>query len=132
MGLYYNNNAYGFWYGYLWSVIVSAVSTQWEFLKDVAKLIQYADSLGLVLTGGELYRTAYQQAEYIRTGKSKTMNSKHLSRLAIDLNLFKDNKLTYEIKDYEPLGKYWESLNPKNEYGGFWTWKDAPHFERNT
>jgi len=67
------------------------------------------------------------------------MNSYHLKRLAIDLNFFKpveENgqltyKLTYEQKDLEEFGKYWESLSPQNRWGGhFKNFKDTPHFER--
>jgi len=30
-----------------------------------------------------------------------------------------------------PVGEYWQSLNPKNQWGGFWkSFKDVPHFER--
>ena len=110
---------------------MSMVSEQFSFLKDVAKLIEYADSIGMVLTGGELFRTKEQQEIYVKTGKSMTYNSKHLQRLAIDLNCFKDGKLltTEEIK---PLGDFWESLDPKNRWGGNFTkLKDGVHFERN-
>jgi len=103
---------------------------QWIFLQDVAKLIIYAKNAGYKLTGGELYRTSYQQREYLRTGKSKTLRSKHLRRLAIDLNIFINGKLTYEPNDIRLLGEYWERLNSKNVWGGSWGW-DAGHFERN-
>ena len=104
---------------------------QWEFLQDVVKLIEYANDLGYKLTGGELYRTRYQQKEYMRTGRSKTMRSYHLKRLAIDLNVFVDGDLTWDFNDIEPLGIFWESLNPKNRWGGhFRNFKDLPHFER--
>ncbi len=118
---------------------MSLVDEQWEFLKDVAKLIQFIEEKGWKVTGGELYRTKDQQEIYIKKGLSKTMNSYHLKRLAIDLNFFKpieENgkikyKLTYEPKDIEEFGEYWESLNPKNRWGGhFKHFKDAPHFER--
>ena len=124
---------------------------QWEFLKDVAKLIQYAESIGIKLTGGELYRTADQQWLYYEgyeiehdklkktTPKSKTMNSYHLRRLAIDFNVFINKVLTYEYKDIEPLGIYWINLNKTyNRWGGDWNrngkkddgFLDTPHFER--
>lgn len=110
---------------------MSMVQEQAAFLLDVAKLIQYATSLGLVVTGGELYRTAEQQQIYVQTGRSKTMKSKHLERLAIDLNFFKDGKLTYSAPEVLEVGKYWESLNSKNSAGMFWkSFKDAPHFQR--
>ena len=107
---------------------MSMVQEQAAFLLDVAKLIQYATSLGLVVTGGELYRTAEQQQIYVKTGRSRTLKSKHLERLAIDLNFFKDGKRTYEVPE---VGKFWESLSSKNSAGMFWkSFKDGPHFER--
>lgn len=107
---------------------MSRVAEQAAFLLDVCKLIQFATERGYVVTGGELARTVEQQEIYVKTGRSTTMRSKHLDRLAIDLNFFKDGKLTYET---EEIGKYWQSLSPKNSAGMFWkSFKDAPHFER--
>ena len=105
---------------------------QWEFLKDISLLISYADRIGIKLTGGELYRTKYQQKQYIKQGKSKTMNSKHLSRLAIDFNFFIDGELTYDKEKIQILGDFWESLRNENKWGGnFKTFTDTPHFQRN-
>ena len=109
---------------------------QWLFLKDVALLINKAEELGYKVTGGELWRSYDQQKIYVETGRSKTMNSSHLNRLAIDFNFFiKDVKgnwqLTWKREEIEPLGSYWESLDKKNVWGGnFSTFKDVPHFER--
>lgn len=95
---------------------------------NVAKLIQYAFENGFELTAGELFRSAEQQAIYVKTGRSKTMNSLHLSRLAVDFNIFKDNKLVGK-KECEPLGSYWESLHPLNSWGGNGVkLVDVPHF----
>lgn len=116
---------------------MSMVNEQHLFMLDVAKLIVEAERLSFRLSGGELYRTAEQQAIYVKTGRSKTMNSYHLKRLAIDLNFFaKDSngdwKLTYDMALLKPLGDFWESLTPgKNSWGGNWnSFKDVPHFER--
>ena len=110
---------------------MSLVTEQAAFLLDVCKLIQFASERGFTVTGGELYRTLEQQQIYIKTGRSKTMNSMHLKRCAIDLNFFIDGKLTYDVKTLTPLGQYWESLNYKNQWGGFWrSFKDVPHFQR--
>lgn len=110
---------------------MSVVQEQFEFLKDVGNLLGKAIELGFVVTGGELYRTPEQQAIYVKDGRSQTMASNHLRRCAIDLNFFKDGKLTYDVETLRPLGEYWRSLNPKNEWGGFWkSFKDTPHFER--
>ena len=68
----------------------------------------------------------------MKKGRSKTMSSMHLRRCAIDLNFFtEDGKLTYDIPALTPVGEYWQSLSPKNQWGGFWkSFKDVPHFER--
>jgi hypothetical protein len=110
---------------------MSLVNEQAAFLLDMCKLIQKATEMGFVVTGGELARTVEQQQIYVKTGRSKTMNSIHLKRCAIDLNFFKDGKLTYDVAVLRPVGDYWESLNPKNQWGGNWkSFKDVPHFER--
>jgi hypothetical protein len=107
------------------------VTEQAAFLLDAAKLIQHATALGFTVTGGELFRTPEQQEIYVKTGRSKTMNSNHLKRLAIDLNFFKSGVLEYDVLVLTPIGEYWQSLDPKNSAGMFWkSFKDIPHFER--
>lgn len=108
---------------------MSLVDEQWAFLQDVAKLINHAAQYGYVLTGGELLRTEEQQALYVKRGASKTMRSKHLEKLAIDLNLFINGQYVSDKAGHAPLGEYWKSLSPKNKWGGDWGW-DANHYER--
>ena len=111
---------------------MSMVAEQWEFLQDVCKLVDKAKELGFVVTAGEMYRTAEQQQIYVKTGRSKTMNSNHLKRCAVDFNFFLDGKLIWDKKTLAPLGAYWESLGPKNRWGGnFKSLVDVPHVERN-
>jgi hypothetical protein len=110
---------------------MSLVAAQAAFLLDVGRLVHYATDQGWVVTAGELYRTPEQQELYVKTGRSKTMNSLHLKRLAIDLNFFKDGKLVYDKQQIAPLGAYWESLDPLNSWGGNGvTLVDVPHFSR--
>jgi len=129
------------------------VSKQNEFLTHVALLILQAQDMGFEVTGGDLYRANELQLVYFhgkqvieqdnsivlkdRSRRSKTMNSKHLKRLAIDLNFFKNgvyiNGLDKIIvkKHLQPIGDYWKSLHPDNEWGGNWkSFFDSPHFER--
>ena len=102
------------------------------FSLNIADLIHFANSEGIGLTFGDAYRSLYQQKHYLTNGKSKTMNSKHLKRLAVDFNFFIDGKLTYNKKTLQKLGDFWESLHSKNRWGGnFKTFKDVPHFEMN-
>ena len=97
---------------------MSIVNEQAAFLLDVAKLIQWATQEGFTVTAGELYRSLEQQQIYFKTGRSKTLNSQHMKRLAIDLNFFVNGKLTWSKDILAPVGAYWESLNPKNRWGG--------------
>lgn len=111
---------------------MSLVNEQAEFMKDLAKLINFCFDQGWVITGGELFRTVEQQQIHIKAGRSKTMNSLHMKRCAVDLNFFKEGRLVWDKQQLAPIGAYWESLNPKNRWGGnFKSLVDVPHFERN-
>ena len=108
------------------------------FSLNVAKLILFAYDNGIELTFGEAYRTREQQLIYLQSGKSKTMRSKHLKRLAVDFNFFVSGELTYNWDIVKIVGDYWETLHPKNSWGGDWNkndkkdgFIDTPHFEMN-
>lgn len=110
---------------------MSLVTEQAAFLLDMCKLIKYATEQGFTLTAGELYRTPEQQEIYLKTGRSSTMNSLHLKRLAVDFNIFKNGKLVGDKATLAPLGAYWESLHPLNSWGGNGKkLVDTPHFSR--
>jgi predicted chitinase/peptidoglycan hydrolase-like protein with peptidoglycan-binding domain len=115
---------------------MSLVREQAVFLLHIAELIRKASELGFLTSGGELYRTPEQQALHVQHGRSKTMKSLHLKRMAVDLHFFREApdgtlKLTYEMEELRALGAFWESLDPANRWGGHWTsFKDVPHFER--
>jgi len=111
------------------------VNEQILFLLDVTRLIERAFESGFLATGGELWRPKEMQDLYMKQGKTKTLKSYHLDRLAIDLNFFKKIEerfvLVGDKKTLQPLGAYWESLDQKNRWGGnFKTILDCPHFER--
>lgn len=104
---------------------------QWEFLKDVALLIQYAERRGWKLTGGELHRPKELQELYKAQGKSNTSEGYHPRKLAIDLSLFIKGHYQRTSDPYRELGEFWESLNDHNRWGGnFSTIRDGNHFER--
>jgi len=116
---------------------MSMIAKQHQFLLDACKLIQKATEMGYTVTAGEMWRPVEMQQLYVKTGRSKTMASKHLERLAIDLNFFKDGKLQGR-EGIKPLGDWWESLSPGHRWGGSWrgqidagksSFVDAPHFE---
>lgn len=110
---------------------MSLVTEQAAFLLDTCKLVQFATEQGFTLTAGELYRTPEQQEIYVKTGRSQTMNSLHLKRLAVDFNIFVGGKLCYDKQALAGLGAYWETLNPLNSWGGNGKkLVDCPHFSR--
>lgn len=108
------------------------------FSRHVAQLINRAIELGFGVRLGEVLRTPEQQKLYFNSGASKTMNSQHLKKLAIDLNLIVNGRLATST-EIRPLGKWWESLDVNNRWGGSWrgaveagssNFIDSPHFER--
>lgn len=108
------------------------------FSSQVALLITKAIDMGFGVRLGEALRTPEQQKLYFNSGASKTMNSQHLKKLAIDLNLIVDGRLA-TAKEIAPLGKWWESIDALNRWGGSWrglveagksSFVDSPHFER--
>ncbi|MFG6464494.1 glycoside hydrolase family 19 protein [Roseateles sp. DXS20W] len=112
------------------------VREQSVFLLHVCELVKKAGELGFSASAGELYRTPEQQALHVRNGRSTTMASQHLKRLAIDLNFFRDAPdgrplLISDVETLRPIGQFWEGLDAANRWGGNWTtFKDTPHFER--
>lgn len=107
------------------------------FAKFVHQLLAAAWQMGYQVRLGEVQRPIEMQELYVKQGRSKTMNSQHIKKLAIDLVLLKDGKIcTHE--QIIPLGKWWESLDPACRWGGSWrgliesgksSFVDAPHFE---
>jgi peptidoglycan L-alanyl-D-glutamate endopeptidase CwlK len=123
---------------------MSKSDEQAKFLLDTCLLIQYATRLGFKVTGDERYRPQEMQEIYYRTGRSRTLNSQHLDKLADDYNFFLNGRYINGLKSEEaeqilrPLGIFWESLDPKNRWGGNFDkdfsrkdpWIDSGHFER--
>ena len=105
---------------------------QWKFLKDVALLIAYIDREGCSASGGELQRTLEQQQMYVNTGKSQTLKSSHIQKLAIDLFIFSPSgRWVQDKKTLQRFGDFWEGLDPEYEWGGNWkSFLDTPHFGR--
>lgn len=102
-------------------------SKQSLFVKLVAQLIDWAYAQGYEITFSEAYRPPFVAEEYARRGVG-IKTSLHCSRLAIDLNLFKDGKYLTRTKDHEPLGEYWKNLHPLCRWGGDFRRRDGNHY----
>jgi hypothetical protein len=90
---------------------------QRRFTRLVGQLIAYAYEQGYELTFGEALRTPEQAALNAKNG-SGSLNSLHLLKLAIDLNLFKDGAYLKSSEAHKPLGEYWKSLGEDCRWGG--------------
>lgn len=108
------------------------------FARHTVMLINHAWELGYAVRLGEVQRPIEMQEIYVKTGRSKTMDSQHVKKLAIDLVLLKA-ELVCTRDQIRPLGLWWEALDSKNRWGGSWrglidakksSFVDAPHFER--
>ena len=102
---------------------------QFEFTYMVGRLIVYGvEVLGLTFRQDECWRSRARQIRLKATGKSKTLNSKHLNSLATDLVFFRDGKPIWNSADPDLLamGEFWEALG--GTWGGRWGW-DGGHFE---
>jgi hypothetical protein len=119
------------------------IPDQFLFLQHICKLLEHAVSLGYIVTFGEAWRPPEMQEIYKKNGKSKTLDSAHLNRLATDFNFFFTDGAKHKMctaEEITPLGDFWESLDPQNKWGGRFKVKnkagdlvpfvDAPHFER--
>lgn len=114
---------------------MSLIPEQWKFLQDVGQLIEEIRLNGFIGTIGDAYRCREYQDILIAKGVSWTYNSRHLSRLAIDINLFTSGEPAVYATASEVIptvGRFWESLDEKNIHSlrkgddG----KDLFHFER--
>jgi len=83
-----------------------------------ALLILYAAQIGFEVTFGDAYRDPRAEFPY---GQPRSL---HKSRLAIDLNVFRDGEYLQKTEDYSALGDFWESI------GGSWGGRfgDGNHF----
>ena len=79
-------------------------------------------------------RSKERQIELYRTGKSKTMRSRHLTGHAVDLAAWVDGTVNWEWPNYRKIAAAMKTaaaeLGVPIEWGGDWvTFKDGPHFQ---
>lgn len=79
-------------------------------------------------------RSPTRQQKLVDEGKSKTLNSRHLTGHAIDLAILKDGKVVWDIQDYITLSKHIKAKAKEADialvWGGDWkTFVDGVHYE---
>ena len=106
-----------------------------EVNPDLQKLVKNAIGLSTIDFGiSEGMRTKERQQLLYDSGKSQTMNSRHLTGHAVDVYAWKDGAVSWEFEDYETINVAFSQAakltNIPYVWGGSWkTFKDGPHFE---
>lgn len=103
-----------------------------ETLVSVVRLATELSKLEFVVTEG--VRTKERQAQLVKAGASRTMNSKHLTGEAVDLAALVDGEIRWDWPLYKQLADAMKQaakeLNVPIVWGGDWTtFKDGPHFQ---
>lgn len=102
---------------------------------DLIAICKMALDLTLIDFGiTEGLRTIEKQKERVRTGKSQTMKSRHLTGHAIDIFAYPTPEGSWNFPDYELISSAFKqaakSLGHNIEWGGDWkTLKNGPHFQ---
>ena len=103
-----------------------------ERLVNVVKRAIEISEVDFIVTEG--LRTKERQAELLKAGATRTMNSKHIVGKAVDLAAVVSGQVRWDWPLYSKLAtamkRAAEILNVKIEWGGDWvTFKDGPHFQ---
>ena len=98
-----------------------------EFSRGVGQLLVWAYANGYPVALGEVERDSRVAALNAQKGVGNK-NSLHILGLAVDLRLYKAGVYQELTPAYEPLGRYWEGLNPNFCWGGHFG--DGNHFSR--
>ena len=103
---------------------------------DLVRVITVAAQSGPKFIVLEGIRSIDQQREYVKSGASWTMNSRHLTGHAVDIAPVdpESGKASFSWPLYYPLAKHMKAIAKQQgvpiEWGGDWTkHKDGPHWQ---
>lgn len=103
--------------------------------QQLIKVVEAAAAISNIkFTITEGVRTLETQKMYYNSGKSTTMNSKHLKGNAVDLAAIVDGKIKWDWQYYEEIAKAMKTASSRLGipiiWGGDWeNFKDGVHFE---
>lgn len=107
---------------------VNLLQKQQLFARRLPTLLNWLHENGYEVTFGETWRPPEEASRLARTGQGVS-NSLHCTRLAVDLNLWKDGVWLTRTEDFRAPGQYWESLSDADAkccWGG--RFGDGNHF----
>ena len=102
---------------------------------DLIKVVERALEISPVdFTVVEGLRSKQRQKDLFDAGKSKTLNSRHLTGHAVDLVALDKGKMTWVWRPYEQIADAMKAAAEESdidiEWGGDWaSFKDGPHFQ---
>lgn len=81
-------------------------------------------------------RSLSEQRKLVANGKSRTLKSKHLKGMAVDVAAYAEGGISWKWKYYQQIAKAFKKaaaeLGYKITWGGDWkSFADGPHFELN-
>ena len=101
-------------------------------LMTVVKKALEITTVDFVVTDG--LRSAERQEQLVKSGASKTKNSRHLTGHAVDVAALVNGKVSWNWKYYDDIASAFKEaareLEVEVEWGGDWkSFKDGPHFQ---
>lgn len=96
------------------------------FMRLLPGLLLKAHALGYEIRGGDLFRDPRVHGEHGVLESYSRSTSCHKLKLAIDLNLFKDEVYQVTTEDHKELGEWWEEQNKYCRWGG--RFNDGNHY----
>lgn len=102
---------------------------------DLIRLVRQALMLSEIDFGiTEGLRAIEKQKQLVKEGKSRTMNSRHLSGHAVDIIAYPEGEVSWEFNDYKQIANAFKEasiqLKIPLEWGGDWPdFRDGPHFQ---
>lgn len=105
------------------------IHKQFEFSRLLPRLIDKAYELGFTVTLGECYRSPEEAKRLAKLGLG-IIGSLHTSKLAIDLNLFRDGVYLTSSEAHRELGTWWEMQSAGKDFTCHWGghWEDGNHY----
>jgi len=81
-------------------------------------------------------RNQERQVQLFKEGKSRTLQSRHMTGHAVDIAIIKDGKASWDFQLYKEVAEHIKAVAILNNvpiiWGGDWrTLRDGPHFELN-